>query len=61
MPEIMQTVACHRTEPCTWDTSRWKAAVDQAYEGPERVEDKIAHNNLPRGVTKVEDARYILR
>jgi mannosyl-oligosaccharide alpha-1,2-mannosidase len=61
MPEIMQTVGCDKTESCTWDEARWKAAVDISYEGPESVEEKISRNHLPPGVTKVDDARYILR
>ncbi|KAI9739287.1 MAG: hypothetical protein M1834_007500 [Cirrosporium novae-zelandiae] len=47
MPEIMEVVACSNRKACPWIESLWTS--------------KLKEENLPKGITKVTDRRYILR
>lgn len=60
-PEIFSAVPCKKGSPCQWDEAVWKDAVAQALISGEPVEDIIRKQNLPKGVVKVSDKRYILR
>ncbi|EER25115.1 endoplasmic reticulum mannosyl-oligosaccharide 1,2-alpha-mannosidase, putative [Coccidioides posadasii C735 delta SOWgp] len=62
MPEIMHTVPCEDRDNCPWNETKWHEAVNRAYPfGNVPAEQKIRAKNLPPGVTKIGDARYILR
>jgi mannosyl-oligosaccharide alpha-1,2-mannosidase len=61
MPEIMHTVQCPSKDQCEWNEQKWLDAVDQAYEGSDTASQKVQQHHLPKGVSKVDDARYILR
>jgi mannosyl-oligosaccharide alpha-1,2-mannosidase len=61
MPEILHTVPCENENHCPWDQQEWHDKVNEAHGGSEDVETKIREKHLQPGVTKVDDARYILR
>lgn len=61
MPEVMHTVQCQDETNCPWDEQQWHAKVHEAIEGDESAEEKIRLYRLSPGVTRVDDARYILR
>jgi mannosyl-oligosaccharide alpha-1,2-mannosidase len=62
MPEIMHTVPCPSQDQCDWDEQKWIDAVAAAYgDDPRDGLTKIKDHHLPKGVTKVDDGRYILR
>jgi mannosyl-oligosaccharide alpha-1,2-mannosidase len=62
MPEIMHTVPCERQDQCDWDEQKWIDAVAAAYsDDPRDGLTKIKDHHLPKGITKVDDGRYILR
>ncbi|KAK0659653.1 Mannosyl-oligosaccharide alpha-1 [Lasiodiplodia hormozganensis] len=63
MPEILYTLPCD-DESCAWDEEKWLRAVEQAHaDGGEAVDARavVQEKHLREGVTKIGDARYILR
>lgn len=65
MPEILYTLPCE-DESCAWDEEKWLRAVEQAHadgDGGEAVDAHavVQEKHLREGVTKIGDARYILR
>jgi len=61
MPEIIHTVPCANQTLCAWDEQRWLEKVNEAYRGDEPASMKALKHNVPKGVAKIDDARYILR
>ncbi|OKL59380.1 hypothetical protein UA08_05251 [Talaromyces atroroseus] len=61
MPEIMHTVPCEDESDCPWDEERWRHGVEGAFPDEESAEATIEARHLPPGVSKIDDARYILR
>jgi len=61
MPEVIHTVPCQDQFQCEWNEQSWLDMVNEAYEGPEDAATKVQQHHLPKGVTKVDDTRYILR
>lgn len=48
MPESFRVVSCENSADCDWEESKWNAAKDLG-------------QNVPPGITKYGDKRYILR
>jgi mannosyl-oligosaccharide alpha-1,2-mannosidase len=61
MPEIMHLTSCPDRDNCTWNENVWVEAVQQVHGKSEEANMVIQRNRYPKGVTKVDDARYILR
>lgn len=63
MPEIMHMAVCEKQVlQCSWDEKQWQREVEKAFPNDrDYIEATIRAKNLPRGVSKVDDARYILR
>jgi mannosyl-oligosaccharide alpha-1,2-mannosidase len=62
MPEIIHTVPCLDPSHCPWSQEEWHNAVKKAFINSKKLpEEIIKDHHLPPGVTKINDARYILR
>ncbi|KAL9073653.1 MAG: hypothetical protein Q9157_004663 [Trypethelium eluteriae] len=61
MPEIIHTVPCDDSQRCPFDEEKWMDAVLAKQPNPNTAEARIKAGILPKGVTKVDDTRYILR
>ncbi|KAI9660453.1 MAG: hypothetical protein M1821_009803 [Bathelium mastoideum] len=61
MPEIIHTVQCDDPQDCPFEEEKWLEAVLQKQPSPTIADDRVKAGVLPKGVTKVDDARYILR
>lgn len=62
MPEVMHMAGCEGKKRCAWDEVQWHREVGKAFPNdPGFVEAIISSKHLPRGVSKVDDGRYILR
>ncbi|KAJ1331297.1 mannosyl-oligosaccharide alpha-1,2-mannosidase [Microdochium nivale] len=65
MPETFSMVACSDARDCTWDETDWhRGVLKAAHESTAdlfKAEDMVREEALPRGFTKVGDARYLLR
>lgn len=61
MPEIMRVAKCQRREMCPWNEEAWKEAVEAIQPSAAPTWRKIEEQNLPKGITKFDDTRYILR
>ena len=61
MPEIIHTVPCSDPTNCPFEEDKWMEAVLKKQLDPTLAESRIKAGLLPKGVTKVDDARYILR
>lgn len=60
MPEVFEMVPCpSRTGACPWDDQKWRDTI--AASGVASVQDTIDGSRLPKGFTKIQDTRYILR
>lgn len=60
MPEVFHVQSCPSLEPCQWDESKWHEGIISKTSSAD-VERTIKDQRLPRGFTKISDARYILR
>lgn len=71
MPEIFTALPCKNTEfeNCTWSDERWFQAVADNYKMheyrhmsvEEHAQTVIQKNNLPPGIIKINDSRFLLR
>ncbi|EKG20430.1 Glycoside hydrolase family 47 [Macrophomina phaseolina MS6] len=64
MPEIMHTVPCEDSSNCSWDEQKWLEAVKKGNSEEDGEVDGRSITNerhLREGVSRIEDARYILR
>lgn len=62
MPEIMHLSPCATRDHCDWNETAWISGVSEAFFGdPQDAETIIKQHHLPKGITKVDDTRYILR
>ena len=67
MPESMSLAACKSQDVCVWSDKEWllavRAAQEHDAEDPGKFDPKEAarQQRLPRGFTRIADARYILR
>ncbi|KAI9705180.1 MAG: hypothetical protein M1820_005327 [Bogoriella megaspora] len=61
MPEIIHTVPCEDSSHCPWDEAKWKQSVYQKQGSTTAGDEKMQNGQIPKGVTNVDDARYILR
>ena len=64
MPEIAHFLPCDSNDACTWDRSKWTAAVlEKAGQDASNsnADEIIAQKKLPEGFTEMNDRRYILR
>ena len=61
MPEIIHTVPCEDPRNCPFDEDKWLDAVSAKQSTPTTAQTLIKEGILPKGVTKVDDPRYILR
>lgn len=60
MPEVMHTIACDDRNDCPWDEEKWRREIEASF--PEKTADEVLKDrNLPPGVSKIDDGRYILR
>ena len=61
MPEIIHTVPCDDPRNCPFDEEKWLEAVRTKQPNLSTADARIKAGILPKGVTKVDDTRYILR
>ncbi|QKX64228.1 uncharacterized protein TRUGW13939_11401 [Talaromyces rugulosus] len=65
MPEIFHTSVCDDVEYCSWDEKKWLADVRKNNRGnaddDEATRDMAKKLGLAPGITRVTDAKYILR
>jgi mannosyl-oligosaccharide alpha-1,2-mannosidase len=65
MPEIFHTSVCDDVEYCSWDEKKWLADVRKNNHGnaddDESTLDMVKKLGLAPGITRVTDAKYILR
>ncbi|KAK3081114.1 hypothetical protein LTS18_010094 [Coniosporium uncinatum] len=61
MPEILHTVQCPDPIECDWNEMSWYEQVNKSYPGTDSGKEKAKKYHLPRGVSKVDDTRYVLR
>lgn len=63
MPEVAHFVPCEDKTHCPWNETRWEDYVLQRNRGQsEFAAQEIAkQKNIPRGYTRIDDTRYILR
>jgi mannosyl-oligosaccharide alpha-1,2-mannosidase len=68
MPEILQATPCAPVGECEWNETTWFETVRNAFaqdprvpKGDDPVMSLIQNFQLPKGIVKVHDPRYILR
>jgi mannosyl-oligosaccharide alpha-1,2-mannosidase len=62
MPEIMHMTVCEDQTQCSWDENQWQQEVEKAFPSDgDYVQATDRAKNPPRGVSKVDDPRYLLR
>ena len=60
MPEILHFAKCNDEKHCPFDEAKWHEGVRDVWMVSE-AQEIIDNNNLPKGVTRVDDTRYMLR
>ena len=61
MPEVFYVARCQTRRSCPWNEDIWLKNVEAAQPSAEPVQRKIERQHLPRGFTRFDDTRYILR
>lgn len=63
MPETFHVVPCEDPSNCEWSTERWQHGVmeQRVLGSTKNVTQIIKDDSLPRGMTKIEDKRFLLR
>jgi mannosyl-oligosaccharide alpha-1,2-mannosidase len=60
MPETFTALACKNKASCSWNETSWREAVSPE-SSEEDIQSKISEERLPKGFTRVQDRRYLLR
>jgi mannosyl-oligosaccharide alpha-1,2-mannosidase len=60
MPETFTAVACKDRSKCSWNETEWRDAVSPGAP-TEEIQSKIDDGRLPKGFSRIQDRRYLLR
>ncbi len=60
MPERLLAVPCKNKTSCTWDPKAWWNAISPGG-SEDAVREIVAEQKLIPGITRIQDARYLLR